>query len=210
MNRKEKNALSRQRILEATMREFSAKGYANASLNTVCAEHNISKGIIYHYFKDKDELYLLCVKECFDELTAYMKGIADELTGMAEERIQAYFDARIRFFANNPICFGIFADASFNTPVTLAGQIADCRRQFDMLNISVLTNLLNGESLRKGISIQAIVEDFSMYMDFFNMRFKDVLRTADSCENIIREHEERCHRQLDIMLRGVLGENDAK
>ena len=54
MKREEKNALSRQRILEAALREFSEKGYAAASLNTVCAENGISKGIIYHYFADKE------------------------------------------------------------------------------------------------------------------------------------------------------------
>ena len=56
MNREEKNALSRQRILEAALEEFSQKGYEAASLSNVCAEKGISKGIIYHHFKDKDAL----------------------------------------------------------------------------------------------------------------------------------------------------------
>ena len=46
MNREEKNALSRQRILEAALEEFSQKGYEAASLSNVCAEKGISKGII--------------------------------------------------------------------------------------------------------------------------------------------------------------------
>lgn len=37
MNREEKNALSRQRILEAALEEFSQKGYEVASLSNVCA-----------------------------------------------------------------------------------------------------------------------------------------------------------------------------
>ena len=60
MKREEKNSLARQRILDAALEEFSSRGYEGASLNTVCAEKGISKGIIYHHFKDKDELYLLC------------------------------------------------------------------------------------------------------------------------------------------------------
>lgn len=73
MKREEKNALSRQRILNAAMEEFSGKGYEGASLNTICSEKGISKGIIYHYFKDKNKLYLLCVEECFREVTAYLE-----------------------------------------------------------------------------------------------------------------------------------------
>ena len=41
MNREEKNALSRQRILEAALEEFSQKGYEAASLSNVCAEKGL-------------------------------------------------------------------------------------------------------------------------------------------------------------------------
>ena len=56
MKRDEKNAMSKQRILDAAMEEFSRKGYEGASLNTVCLKNGIFKGIIYHYFKDKDDI----------------------------------------------------------------------------------------------------------------------------------------------------------
>lgn len=57
MKREEKNLQSRQKIMDAAWKEFGEKSYAEASLNTICKEGDISKGIIYHYFKDKDELY---------------------------------------------------------------------------------------------------------------------------------------------------------
>lgn len=89
--------MSRQRILDAAMREFSARGYEGASLNTVCTEYGISKGIIYHYFKDKDELYLLCTEKCFNEITAYLEETAKQLSGTVEQKLQTYFDARLCF-----------------------------------------------------------------------------------------------------------------
>ncbi len=204
MKREEKNALSRQRILEAAMQEFSEKGYENASLNTVCVKYDISKGIIYHHFRDKEELYLLCVANCFAAITAYLKEVAGKLTGSAEQMLRIYFDARLHFFADNPLYLGIFVDAAFTPPASLCTEIAECRKEFDALNIAVLTGLLNGQSLRKGLSVATIVEDFRMYMDFFNMRFKGLLAGESSTEVILRKHEEICHRQLEIFLHGVL------
>ena len=127
MNREEKNALSRQRILEAALEEFSQKGYEAASLSNVCAEKGISKGIIYHHFKDKDALYLLCVEDCFTRVSAYLQEAAGKLSGTAEEKLAAYFDARLRFFALQPVYLGIFAEAAFNPPAALAeaDQLAD-------------------------------------------------------------------------------------
>ena len=203
MKREEKNALSRQRILDAAMKEFSEKGYDAASLNTICAEKNISKGIIYHYFKDKDELYLLCVSLCYEELTAYL-----ELNGKdgktVESRLRTYFDARLHFFAERPSYLGIFLSSTLNPPARLSAELLSARAPFDALNIKTLTELLESAPLRSDVSIPLIVEDFRMYMDFFNARFKAALSEGEAPERALSEHEESCHRQLGILLHGVL------
>ena len=204
MKQEERNALSRQKILEAAMKEFAGKGYDRASLNTICAENHISKGIIYHYFKDKDEIYLLCVSDCFEMLTAYLAAARRDMTGSVERRLAEYFDARLRFFAENPLCLGIFIGAALDPPAALRDQIAGLRSGFDELNISVLTDLLSGAALRRGFSIQSVAEDFRMYMDYFHLRFRDALAGAQSPEEALFKHEERCRRQLKILLYGVL------
>lgn len=213
MKREEKHALSRQRILDAALQEFSTRGYDSASLNTVCAENGISKGIIYHYFKDKDELYLYCVSECFGKLTDYLSGIREQMSGSIEHCLQAYFTARLRFFADHPCYLGIFISSALNPPVHLLPAIADARRCFDELNIAVLTALLEGTTLRDGLQVPNLVEDFRMYLDYFNMRFKHALDATHDPEQVLKNHEERCYRQLSILLYGVLGhehENDEK
>ncbi|MDO5413138.1 MAG: TetR/AcrR family transcriptional regulator [bacterium] len=204
MNREEKNALSRQRILEAALEEFSQKGYEAASLSNVCAEKGISKGIIYHHFKDKDALYLLCVEDCFDRVCAYLREAAGKLSGTEEEKLAAYFDARLRFFALQPVYLGIFAEAAFNPPPALAEEIARRRQGFDRLNAAVLSKVLASAPLRKGLNAAAVVEDFRMYMDYFNLRFRSAFRRGCGTDEILTAHENKCRRQLDILLHGVL------
>lgn len=208
MKREEKNALSRQRILDAAMEEFSRRGYEGASLNTVCAEKGISKGSIYHYFKDKDELYLLCVEDCFNAFTAYLKEAAGSPGGPARERLRTYFDARLRFFADYPLYLGLFADAALRPPAALSAEIGVRRRAFDQLNIALLTALLESAPLREGLSVETVVEDFRMYMDYFNIHYRAVFGGGASPQDVLKKHEERCHRQIDVLLYGVLGEHD--
>lgn len=208
MKREEKNALPRQRILEAALEEFSQKGYEAASLNNVCAEKGISKGIIYHHFKDKDALFLLCVEDCFTQVSAYLQETAEALSGTAQEKLAAYFDARLRFFALHPVYLGIFAEAAFNPPAALAEEIARRRQAFDRLNADVLTGVLGKASLRAGLSAETVVEDFRMYMDYFNLRFRSAFRSGRSIDEILTEHEEKCRRQLDILLHGVLDDGN--
>ena len=210
MKREEKNALSRQRILDGALREFSQKGYHAASMNTICVQNDISKGIIYHYFKDKDELYLLCAADCFEKLTAYLKETAGDGTGTVEARLQAYFDARLRFFTQEPVYLGIFLNATMNPPPHLTAEIAAVKKPFDEQNIAIFTRLLESVPLRTGITVSAVVEDSRMYMDYFNARLRVVFAETEGSQRTLQEHEERCYRQLSILLYGVLGRENAQ
>lgn len=55
------------RILNAAIKEFAQKGYDNASTNEIVKEAGISKGLLFHYFKNKKQLYLF-LKDHFMEL----------------------------------------------------------------------------------------------------------------------------------------------
>lgn len=64
MKQSEKTKRTKEKIMAAAMEEFGTKSYDAASLNTMCIENQISKGLIYHNFKNKDQLYLQCVGQC--------------------------------------------------------------------------------------------------------------------------------------------------
>ena len=48
----------KNRILEAALVEFADKGYKKASTNTIVKEAKVSKGLLFHYFISKKELYI--------------------------------------------------------------------------------------------------------------------------------------------------------
>lgn len=200
MNRDEKNLQTRRKIIDSALQEFSEKSYGEASLNTVCAAGNISKGIIYHYFKDKDELYLICVKECFDALTQYLSGVTIGNGMPVEAALENYFDTRIAFFEAHPLYLKLFCNAVMSQPAHLLSAVAEITADFDALNLSVLTSLLETVKLRTDVTIQEVVEVFREYQDFVNTRFQ--LQTFG--ESTLKEHEARCRRSLKILLYGVM------
>ncbi|MEX1375928.1 MAG: TetR/AcrR family transcriptional regulator [Eubacteriales bacterium] len=52
----------RDRIINAAIDEFAANGYEKASTNEIVKNAGISRGLLYHYFKDKEELYDVLTK----------------------------------------------------------------------------------------------------------------------------------------------------
>ncbi|WP_368490552.1 TetR/AcrR family transcriptional regulator [Clostridium sp. BJN0013] len=47
-----------QYIINAAMKEFAQKGFKNASTNEIVKAANIGKGMLFHYFNSKKDLYL--------------------------------------------------------------------------------------------------------------------------------------------------------
>lgn len=58
----------RSRILEAALKEFAGKGYKKASTNTIVREANVSKGLLFHYFISKKDLYVYIVESALNSV----------------------------------------------------------------------------------------------------------------------------------------------
>lgn len=203
MKRDEKNLLSRRRILDSAFAEFGEQGYGLSSVNTICTAGGISKGILYHHFKDKDELYLVCIRELFGGLTEHLRNELSTISGTKEIRLERYFDARLHFFRENPLYHKLFCDAIIAPPAHLAQAISDIKADFDALNISVLTELLQSARLRADVTVQSAVETFRLYQDFANARYQ--MESAGALD--FEEHERICKRSLNILLYGVIERN---
>ena len=203
MNRNEKNIITRRKILNSALCEFGEKSYAEASLNTICNEGNISKGIIYHYFKDKDELYLACIKECYNALTDYLAHV--NITNISiEQGLSNYFDARIDFFSKHPFYLGVFCSAVMTPPAHLLPAIEKITAEFDTQTTCALTTLLQSVTLCSGITVEEVVTVFREYQDFINTRFQ----MKKFGESTLKEHEIRCRRSLQILLYGVIARKE--
>jgi TetR/AcrR family transcriptional regulator len=53
----DRSDLSRQRILDAALLEFSAEGLAGARTDRIAAAAGVNKALIYYYFESKENLY---------------------------------------------------------------------------------------------------------------------------------------------------------
>lgn len=65
-----------RRILRAALNEFAQHGYAQASTNTIVREADISKGMLFYYFKSKQQLFNYLIDHALDYIdTEYLARI---------------------------------------------------------------------------------------------------------------------------------------
>jgi len=58
----------KDRILEAALNEFASKGYHKASTNAIVKEANVSKGLLFHYFQSKRDLFITIYKRAYETI----------------------------------------------------------------------------------------------------------------------------------------------
>ena len=80
--------LSRQEILAAAMREFSAKGLRGARIDEIAARYGGSKNMIYHYFKSKDGLFTAVLESMYATIRDHQRDfeikLSDPMTGIRD------------------------------------------------------------------------------------------------------------------------------
>jgi AcrR family transcriptional regulator len=87
--RAEMRARKREAVLLAAVRMFNERGFHATSLDDVAARLGITKPVIYHYFGNKDQVLLACVRRGVDQLIA-AGDAARGMAGSGLDRLRAF------------------------------------------------------------------------------------------------------------------------
>jgi AcrR family transcriptional regulator len=83
----------KREIIETAKKLFSQKGYANIQMGDISKEIGVAHGLVYHYFKSKNEIFDVVIDELFEEeLSAILNVYNDEKLDPVE-KINVIFDA---------------------------------------------------------------------------------------------------------------------
>lgn len=205
MKQQEKTQKTRERILHAALAEFGSKSYDAASVNSICEAGQIPKGLLYHNFKGKDDLYLNCVKICYDAMTDSLKSQALAFQD-AKEGMQQILMARQKFLAENPCYANIFFNTVIQPPRRLVRELAQMRKGLDDYFSQCCLDVLDCLTLRDGITKEAALEYFLMTSEMFNGYFQKKAEQGGDFRELIQDHEGRLSSIFDIMLYGIAKE----
>lgn len=197
MKQEEKTKRTRERIIGAGIKEFGAKGYKASSVTNI-SNSGIAKGLIYHNFESKDELYLECLKICFAEIIENLFGSEADIDH------KKYFERRLKFFNEKKDEAAMVLEALIDPPEKLIEEIAEIRRPYDNANSRLIRNILTENSLRKNIDMDSAMEYISFMQDMFNWYCCKPKFHDRSFESSVSMHEENLEKLFEYMLYGVL------
>lgn len=79
-------------IMDASIRLFTRKGYLNTTTQDIIDEVNISRGLLYYHFKNKEDI-LYCIIERYSQpLLKRLEHLAYEEEKGAEEKLRLFME----------------------------------------------------------------------------------------------------------------------
>jgi AcrR family transcriptional regulator len=117
----------RAQLLQLARKAFSDRSYDEVSVDDLARDAKISKGLLYHYFPTKRDLYVACLREIADELVRRVTAIPTDLPPV--ERVNAGLDAYLDHITMHARAFVALMRGGIGSDPEVAHVIESVRRR---------------------------------------------------------------------------------
>jgi TetR/AcrR family transcriptional regulator len=114
----------KEKIITASLQEFSVKGYQQASTNTITHNAGISKGLLFHYFGSKKKLFLWLVDYCLALGQQWYREKKVTLSSDVVERVLEIGFLKLEYFHQHQLESLFLATAFMDPPPELQEEMA--------------------------------------------------------------------------------------
>lgn len=145
MNEREIQAInSKEKIMKVAIEEFALNGYKGASTNNVCKNAKISKGLLYHYYSSKENLYLSVLEYTINKFKKNIKIDIEDSSKKGVDYISEYFNAKFRFFSENPLYSKVIINSLLNDNIEQAKELGE---EFENYNNTLIYDVIKSIEL---------------------------------------------------------------
>ena len=132
------NIFRLNQILSAAQKHFAMYGLAKSTMREIASDLNISKGALYYYFSDKEQLYKAVVEK---EQEEFIQLLTEKLSLMSDpkEMLLEYIEIRMKYF-RNMLNLSRFRLQDFRN---LKPLIGDTWIQFQTKEVEIIEQILN-------------------------------------------------------------------
>jgi AcrR family transcriptional regulator len=167
------------RIINAATKVFAQKGYHNASTNEIVKEADISKGLLFHYFNNKRDMYLFLYDHLME---VFSEKISEKLDWSEKDifiKLRQITLIKFELFGIYPEILNFFKAAYTEEAEEVKGELE--RRNKEMLSKSYekFFSDIDTSQFKEGIDIKRAVNIIYWTIEGFGNQQQDQVITAN-------------------------------
>jgi AcrR family transcriptional regulator len=115
---------TKERILEAALREFAGHGFSGARMEAIARAAGINKAMLFYYFSSKENLYRTVLFGVFSEIFSEIARIVSKPLTPAE-LLEKFPEIYIRFIARHPDLVRIMVFDLIHNPANVTAAMSE-------------------------------------------------------------------------------------
>ncbi|MEG0259685.1 MAG: TetR/AcrR family transcriptional regulator [Lysinibacillus sp.] len=197
------SAEKQRNIINAALHEFSKHSYDAASTNNIVKEAGISKGILFHYFGNKKNLYLYVYEYVLD---TYTEAIFDALN-LEERDIFKRFTQMVSMQMNllqqNPAFFNFLNMTTIERSVAVATELEQISNTKQDYSYEKFSFGIDYSLFKEGINVEYALNILRWINEGiahrYEQQFKDAFNDFDEFNKLLN----RCAEEMEDYFRFI-------
>ena len=191
-----------QRIIEAALTEFSEYGYENGSTNRIVKNCGISKGSLFKYFENKEELYFYLIDTVSAQMAEEMRFDVSRLSRDLYERVIEYSVAEISWYVTNPVKGRFLIGVASETGSDIGRKIVE---RYGDKSTDIYEALLKGVDMSGRSNSRKEISDILRWviMGFNSSFLKSIAGRDDDIESLKKSYIKQLKGYLSVLKKGL-------
>ncbi|CCJ34000.1 TetR/AcrR family transcriptional regulator [Caloramator australicus] len=187
----------RSKIIKAALEEFANNGYEKASTNRIVEKAEISKGLLFHYFKNKKRLYLYLIDYVIPVIFDEFFKTADMNIGDFFERLKNWQVAKLNIFEKLSLESKFLIRAFSDIPEEVKEEVLKRYQNYAQEGFKLLFSNIDYSKFRDGIDKNKAVETIVWTLENYGNKY--MKENMDNEGNIVIDTE-RILKDIDEYL----------
>ena len=157
-------------MINAAIKIFALNGYERAGTDSMIKEAGISKGLLFHYFGSKLNLYRFVTEYCVRYLIVELSGGIDEKEKNLFDRIRLVEQAKLGMLRNYPYLDLFITTMRGESDPEAAQSAAEWVEKADNLYSEIIEGGSDPALLRSGVGMDNAIQIARLCMDGYKLR----------------------------------------
>ena len=196
----------KEKILTASIEEFSEYGFEKASTDRISQRAEVSKGLIFHYFGSKENLFMTAVNKCIDDV---LEEFNDMVLPEADfiSILLKMMEVKCNFFLSHPMHYKMIISSFYNSPVKLKGKLEQRYSEIKQIGFNIMLDIIKGLPLKKDVVTDDIVSIISGITNIVESKYMSMFVQEDAgFEKYYDVVKNEYIRLMNIVMYGMLDE----
>ena len=179
----------RNQILQSALKIFTRKGLAATKISDISTDVGISYGLVYHYFKSKEDIYFELINYAINSI----KNVIEEIKREVDEPIEQIqrIAARVLSSIENKDTSGLYYVLIMNAitceavPISAPKIIEECMNRLALLADIISSGQKKGQ-IREGDPMELAVTCFSTLIGLASLKVSGTIKTLPDSHILMR------------------------